>query len=70
METVPAVFDHVVVDRRRISILRVRQPQMRELVDRFLGRTPTVPQPIAETTTTRRPPPGLVTTTTAPARQC
>ena len=70
METVPAVFDHVVVNRQRISILRVRQPQTRELVDRFLGRTPPAPAPTAVTTTTRRPPPGLVTTTTAPARRC
>jgi LCP family protein required for cell wall assembly len=70
METVPAVFDHVAVDGRRASILRVRQPQTRELVDRFLGRAPPPPPPSEATSAVTRPPAGLVTTTTAPARTC
>ncbi len=70
MHTVPALFDHVVVNGRRTSILRVQQPQARELVARFLGQAaPRAPGP-ATTSVVTRPPAGLVTTTTAPPRRC
>ena len=69
MQTVPAVFDHELINGRRASVLRVQQPQARELVDRFLGRA-AAPAPVATTTRVARPPAGLVTTTTAPPRPC
>ena len=70
MQTVPAVFDHELINGRRSSILRVQQPQARELVDRFLGRAAPAPPTTLAPPATRRPPPGLVTTTTAPPRSC
>lgn len=69
MHTVPAVFDHVLINGRRASILRMQQPQTRELVDRFLGRAAPPASPATSTRPTRRPA-GLVTTTTAPPRAC
>jgi polyisoprenyl-teichoic acid--peptidoglycan teichoic acid transferase len=68
-ETVPAVFDHVMIAGRRSSVLRMQEPQARAVIDRFLGRE--VPQ--ASTTdppTTVRPPRGLVTTTTVAPQTC
>lgn len=73
MQTVPAVFDHVVINRRRASILRLQQPQAGEVVARFVaGEEPAAPTAAtpAVPTTTARARPGLVTTTTAPARSC
>lgn len=64
-QTVPTVFDHVMIAGRRSSILRMQQPEAGLAIARFLGRE------IAEApTTTVRPPPGLVTTTTVPAQAC
>jgi LCP family protein required for cell wall assembly len=70
MQTVPAVFDHELINGRRASILRVQQPQTRDLVDRFLGRARPAPLPSVTSTPVTRPPAGLVTTTTPPARTC
>jgi LCP family protein required for cell wall assembly len=69
METVPAVFDHTMVGGRPASILRVQQPEARDVVARFLGRAATPPV-TSSTAATNRPPPGLVTTTTTPPRSC
>ena len=66
MYTVPTVFDHVVIGRRRASVLRLQQPQAAEAIARFLGRAPVDP-PAAPA---GRPAPGLVTTTTLPPRPC
>ena len=70
MQTVPAVFDFVLVNGRRASVLRVLQPQARDLIDQFLDRAPAPPPGAASTTALTRPPRGLVTTTTAPPRRC
>jgi LCP family protein required for cell wall assembly len=64
MQTVPAVFDHVLIQRRSASIMRIQQPQASQVIERFLGRSPAAPP------TTARPVPGLVTTTTAPPERC
>jgi LCP family protein required for cell wall assembly len=69
MQTVPAVFDHEVVNGERASVLRIQQPQTRDLVDRFLGRARPA-SPTSAPTTRARAPAGLVTTTTAPPRTC
>jgi LCP family protein required for cell wall assembly len=69
METVPALFDHVVLAGRRASILRIQQPQAREAIARFLGQAPPAPT-VPTTVVTTRPPPGLVTTTSIAAKRC
>ncbi|MEY2566288.1 MAG: hypothetical protein QOE35_817 [Actinomycetota bacterium] len=68
MQTVPAVFDHVALGGQRASILRVQQPQARQVVARFLGQATSAPP--ASSTVVTRPPAGLVTTSTVPPRQC
>ena len=70
MQTVPAVFDHVVINRRRASILRLQQPQATAAIAQFLAGPPPAAAPAQAPTPTTRPAPGLVTTTTAPARGC
>lgn len=68
METVPALFDHVSIDGRSASILRIQQPQAQAVIARFLGKAPAAPA--STTVVTRRPPPGLVPTSTVPDRRC
>lgn len=71
MQTVPAVFDHVVINRRRASILRLQQPEAGQVIARFVaGEAPASPPAAGGPTTTVRPRAGVVTTTTAPARSC
>jgi LCP family protein required for cell wall assembly len=67
METVPAVFDHVVINRQRASILRIQQPEAKQVVDRFMGRALATATPAPAATTSSVP--GQVTTT-VPAQQC
>ncbi|MDQ1373743.1 MAG: hypothetical protein QOJ09_1081 [Actinomycetota bacterium] len=69
METVPALFDHVALDGQRASILRVEEPQARQVIARFLGQAPATASS-STTVGTRRPAPGLVTTSTIPDRRC
>jgi LCP family protein required for cell wall assembly len=66
MQTVPAVFDHVTIQRRSASILRIQQPEAQQTIARFLGGATAAPPTTAPT----RPVPGLVTTTTAPPEPC
>ena len=65
-QTIPTVFDHVMIAGRRSSILRMQQPEAEHAIARFLGREP----PEAPAPTTVKPPPGLVTTTTVPPAPC
>ena len=67
MLTVPAVFDHVVINRRRASVLKLQQPQAAQAVAQFLGQAPAG---APTTTVPARPRPGLVTTTSVPLRRC
>ena len=64
-QTLPTVFDHVMIAGRRSSILRMQQPEAGLVIARFLGR-----EIIEAPATTVEPPPGLVTTTTVAPQTC
>jgi LCP family protein required for cell wall assembly len=73
MSTIPAVFDHVLIDGKSSSVLRVQQPDAKEAIDRFLGRrSPPASSStsVVPTSATTRLAPGEVTTTTLPERDC
>ena len=65
-QTIPTVFDHVMIAGKRSSVLRMQQPQAERAIARFLGRD--APEP--PTPATVKPPPGLVTTTTVAPAPC